>query len=176
MMSAVSAMTATDEDHPERKGLHVGAIVTLDLPEDAPQLSLPWIITFGPLDDTEEWEPVVCGPYERAHAISLAESTIADEDLMAVVEPLLPHTSIDEIRNEIASARSAADLEEYDEFDEDEELDEDADDVEVSVDDEFDEDVEEEPEYEEIEPGPPPSSEEVRAGFARIAAKLSAGG
>jgi hypothetical protein len=95
---------------------------------------------------------------------------------MAVVEPLLPHTSIDEIRNEIASARAAADLEEYDEFDEDEDLDEDADDVEVSVDDEFDEDVEDEPEYEEIEPGPPPSSEEVRAGFARIAAKLSAGG
>ena len=156
----------------------MGAIVTLELAEDAPQLSLPWIITFGPLDDTEEWEPVVCGPYERAHAISLAESTIADEDLMAVVEPLLPHTTIDEIRNEIATARAAAEEEEYDEFDEDEDLEDDAegaDDVEVSVDDEFEEDVEDDLEYEEIEPGPPPSAEEVRAGFARIAAKLSAG-
>ncbi len=156
----------------------MGAIVTLELAEDAPQLSLPWIITFGPLDDTEEWEPVVCGPYERAHAISLAESTIADEDLMAVVEPLLPHTTIDEIRNEIATARAAAEEEDYDEFDEDEDLEDDAegaDDVEVSVDDEFEEDVEDDLEYEEIEPGPPPSAEEVRAGFARIAAKLSAG-
>ena len=153
----------------------MGALVTLELPDDSPVLSLPWIITFGPLDDAEEWEPVVCGPYERDHAISLAESTIADEDLMAVVEPLLPHTTIDEIRNEIATARAAAEAEE-DDFDTDD-FDEDDDDVEVSVDDEFDEDVaeDEEDDYEEIEPGPPPSAEEVRAGFARIAAKLSAG-
>ena len=37
----------------------VGALVTLDLPADAPALTLPWIITFGPMDDNEEWEPVV---------------------------------------------------------------------------------------------------------------------
>jgi hypothetical protein len=157
----------------------VGALVTLELPDDSPVLSLPWIITFGPLDDTEEWEPVVCGPYERAHAISLAESTIADEDLMAVVEPLLPHTSIDEIRGEIATARAAAEAEEDFEEDFDDDVDDDVDDVEVSVDNEFDEEgeeEEEEAEYEEIEPGPPPSPDEVRAGFARIAAKLSSSG
>jgi len=47
----------------------VGALVTLDLPDDSPVLALPWIITFGPLEDGDEWEPVVCGPYERAHAL-----------------------------------------------------------------------------------------------------------
>lgn len=152
----------------------MGALVTLELPDDSPVLSLPWIITFGPLDDAEEWEPVVCGPYERAHALSLAETVVADEELMAVVEPLLPHTSVDEIMGEISSARLAAEADE----DEDEELyDEMGDDVEVSVDEAYDEDAleEDEAEYEEVEPSPPPSPEEVRAGFARIAAKLSTG-
>lgn len=85
----------------------MGAVVTLELPEDSPVLAMPWIITFGPLRDEEEWEPVVCGPYERPHALGLAESVVADEDLMAVVEPLLPHVSVDEIRGEIAASRLA---------------------------------------------------------------------
>ncbi len=151
----------------------MGALVTLDLPDDSPVLSLPWIITFGPLDDAEEWEPVVCGPYERDHALALAETVVADEELMAVVEPLLPHSSVDEIKNEIASARVAAASDE----DEDETDMIVAEDLEVSVDDEFhDHDGDdEEAEYEEVEPTAPPSPEEIRAGFARIGAKLSTG-
>jgi len=169
----------------------VGALVTLDLADDSPVLSLPWIITFGPLDDSDEWEPVVCGPYERAHALALAETVVADEELMAVVEPVLPHASVDEIRSEIAQAKLAAeeDEEEY----EDEE--EDAEGLEVSVDADFDAEHDhdghdlanhdghdhshdhshddEEDFYEEVEPTAPPSPEEVRAGFARIAARLS---
>ena len=47
---------------------------------------------------------MVCGPYERAHALALAEAVVADEELMAVVEPLLPHVSVEEIRGEIAAA------------------------------------------------------------------------
>jgi hypothetical protein len=156
---------------PEPKGTHVGALVTLDLADDSPVLSLPWIITFGPLDDSDEWEPVVCGPYERAHALALAETVVADEELMAVVEPVLPHASVDEIRDEIASAKLAA--EDEDEYDEDE----DSDDVEVSVDADYDEhadhDHDEEDEFPEVEPTAPPSPEEVRAGFTRIAARLS---
>jgi hypothetical protein len=35
----------------------VGALVTLDLPDDSPVLALPWIITFQPMSDDEEWEP-----------------------------------------------------------------------------------------------------------------------
>nr|MDT0658090.1 hypothetical protein [Micromonospora sp. DSM 115978] len=99
----------------------MGALVTLDLPEDSPLRDLPWIITFGPLGDDDGWEPLVCGPYERPHALALAEAVVADEELMAVVEPLLPSLSVDEIRGEIANAQLAAeegagdvgDLDEY---------------------------------------------------------------
>src|SRR2546430_15745516 len=86
----------------------VGALVTLELPADSPVLLLPWIITIGPLSDEEEWEAVVCGPYERAHALALAEEVVADEELMAVVEPVVPHLSVDAIREEIATARAVA--------------------------------------------------------------------
>jgi hypothetical protein len=152
----------------------VGALVTLDLPDDSPVLALPWIITFGPLEDGDEWEPVVCGPYERAHALSLAETVVADEELMAVVEPVLPHSSVDEIRSEIEQAKAAAESDEEEE-DGEFEFDDASDDVEVSLDDEFDE-GDEEDELPEVEPTPPPSPEEVRAGFARIAARLAGSG
>ncbi|HEX6871890.1 MAG TPA: hypothetical protein VF163_12390 [Micromonosporaceae bacterium] len=149
----------------------MGALVTLDLPDDSPVLSLPWIITFGPLGDDDEWEPVVCGPYERAHALALAETVVADEELMAVVEPLLPHATVEEIRAEITTAKAAAEAE----ADEDEDFEEE---VQGSLDIEYDEQDElsdeEEDEFEEVEPTPPPSAEEIRAGFARIAARLTA--
>ena len=152
----------------------MGALVTLDLPDDSPVLALPWIITFGPLEDGDEWEPVVCGPYERAHALSLAETVVADEELMAVVEPVLPHSSVDEIRSEIEQAKAAAESDE-DEEDGEFEFDDASDDVEVSLDDEFEE-GDEEDELPEVEPTPPPSPAEVRAGFARIAARLAGSG
>ena len=101
MANGVAARVA-DHDEP------VGALMTLDLPDDSPILGLPWIITFGPLGDLDEWEPVVCGPYERPHALALAEAVVAEEQLMAVVEPLLPALSADEIRGEIAAAQVAA--------------------------------------------------------------------
>jgi hypothetical protein len=149
----------------------VGALVTLDLPDDSPVLALPWIITFGPLDDGDDWEPVVCGPYERAHALSIAETVVADEELMAVVEPVMPHSSVDEIRSEIESAKAAAEAD--DEGDEDYDFD-DSSDVDVSMEGDDDEEDEDD-ELPEVEPTAPPSPEEVRAGFARIAARLSAG-
>ena len=58
----------------------VGALVTVELPADSPVLDLPWVVTFGPLDDEGDWEPVVCGPYERAHAFGLAQAVVADAD------------------------------------------------------------------------------------------------
>ncbi|BCB85306.1 hypothetical protein [Phytohabitans suffuscus] len=141
----------------------MGALVTLELPEDSPALDLPWIVTFGPLGDDEEWEPVVCGPYERPHALALAESVVADEDLMAVVEPLLPHVTVEEIQGEIAASRmaaeddratadDAADFGDYDEF----ALDGAAVDPEQMV-----------------EASPPPAPDDVRAGMSRIAARLA---
>jgi hypothetical protein len=140
--------------------------VTLDLPADAPALTLPWIITIGPLSDDDEWEAVVCGPYERAHALALAEAVVADEDLMAVVEPLQPYLTADQIRGDVAAARLAArneDLEttaldaELARYDDDPHTFEDADD-----------------DLEERVPTEPPTIDEVRAGFARIAARLTA--
>jgi hypothetical protein len=131
----------------------VGTLVTLELPDDAPALTLPWIITFGPLTDDEVWEPVVCGPYERMHALALAESVVADEDLMAVVEPLQPSLTVDQIRGDIAAARLAAD---------------EADDEEVVDEHEHDHEHDHS-----VEPSDPPSVDEIRAGFARIAAQLT---
>jgi hypothetical protein len=166
--------------------------MTLELPEDSPMLSMPWIITFGPMAEDDEWEPVVCGPYEREHALGLAEEIVADEELTAVVEPLLPLVEIERIREEIAVARALADEEadedqdtdlefqsedyDEDEDEEDEEYDEDEDE-ESEDEDEGDEDVEydEDEEDDEHEHAGPPSPDEIRAGFARIAARLTGG-
>jgi hypothetical protein len=171
--------------------------MTLELPGDSPVLSMPWIITFGPLEDDDEWEPVVCGPYEREHALALAEEIVADEELMAVVEPLLPLVEVDRIREEIAVARALA--EEEDDTDQDTDLELDLDDEEGDEDDEedegYDEDEDEEDgeDYDEDEEGEdeeggeeddeehehehvyagPPTPDEIRAGFARIAARLT---
>ena len=130
--------------------------MTLDLPDDSPALSLPWIITFGPADDEEEWEPVVCGPYERAHALALAEAVLADEDLMAVVEPLQPALTVDQIRGEIAASRLNADESEDDE----------------TEDDDHDHDHDHDHGDEVVTPSTPPSPEEIKAAFGRIAQRL----
>ncbi|WP_433056357.1 hypothetical protein [Dactylosporangium sp. CS-033363] len=140
----------------------MGALVTLDLPADAPALTLPWIITFGPMNDEEEWEPVVCGPYERAHALALAEAVVADEDLMAVVEPLQPHVTVAQIQGDIAASRLAAENEDVETAALDAEL--------AGYEDSYhdhDHDHDDDHTHE------PPSVDEIRAGFSRIAAKLS---
>ncbi len=159
---AVPGRARNDNDGP------VGALVTLDLPDDSPMLGLPWIITFGPLAADDEWEPVVCGPYERPHALALAEAVVAEEQLMAVVEPLLPALTPEEIRGEIAAAQIAAEDEaaEADQAD----LYGDFEDV---IDDELELAAERQPEP---QPAEPPDADEVRAGFARIAALLTAKG
>ncbi|MEJ3742111.1 hypothetical protein WEI85_02260 [Actinomycetes bacterium KLBMP 9797] len=130
----------------------MGALITLDLPGDVPARELPWVITFGPLEDDLGWEPVVCGPYERAHAVALAESIAAEEDLLAVIEPMLPYTTVDEIRREIAAARLAAE-----QSDEDHEHPDDRGDY----------------EQEYVEPSEPPTPDEVRAGQSRLAIRLT---
>jgi hypothetical protein len=174
--------------------------MTIELPGDSPMLSMPWIITFGPLEEDDEWEPVVCGPYERQHALALAEEIVADEDLMAVVEPLLPLVEIERIREEIAVARALADEEVDEDQDTDiddelavdlesEEEDEEGEDEGYDEDEEYDEEGEEYDEEgegdegyaedgegeEEHEHPAPPSPEEIRAGIARIAARLTGG-
>ncbi|NES14246.1 MULTISPECIES: hypothetical protein [Micromonospora] len=146
----------------------MGALVTLDLPDDSPMLGLPWIITFGPLGDADEWEPVVCGPYERPHALALAEAVVAEEQLMAVVEPLLPALTPEEIRSEIAAAQIAA---------EDEAARTDQADLYGDFEDVIDEELELAAEREpEPTPATAPTRDEVRAGLARIAQLLTSRG
>ena len=158
-MNEAHVRVASDHDGP------VGALVTLDLPDDSPMLGLPWIITFGPLGDADEWEPVVCGPYERPHALALAEAVVAEEQLMAVVEPLVPALSADEVRGEIAAAQIAA-------------RDEEARIVESDLYGDFGDVLAEEleraaaQEEHPPEPVPAPTEEELRAGFERIAEQL----
>ncbi|MDT5043148.1 MAG: hypothetical protein QOE51_4133 [Actinoplanes sp.] len=121
--------------------------MTLDLPNDSPIADLPWVITIGALGDDQDWEPVVCGPYERPHALALAQAVVADEELLAVVEPLLPLIDANAIRDEIELARTAWEAQPAEEPA--------ADDVAPSV-----------------RPGPPPPTAEVKAAFARLAARL----
>ena len=132
--------------------------MTLALPESSPVRDLPWIITIGPLDD-DGWEPVVVGPYERGHALALAESVVADDELMAVVEPLLPLPSVDAIRDEVATARAAAEHDPA--YPDDDEPDDDP----ANDDPALDRGL--------LPPAAPPTEQEVRAGFARIAATLA---
>lgn len=137
--------------------------MTLEVTPDSPVWSLPWIITFGPLDD-EQWEPVVCGPYERPHALALAEEIVADQELMAVVEPVLPYVSVAEIQAEIESARAA-----------DEELDTDLE-SDLAEEDGYEADEPEIAEHDDrmpSAPSGPPTPDEIRAGFIRIAQRLA---
>lgn len=160
----------------------MGALVTLQLEADSPIRELPWIITFGPLTDDEDWEPVVCGPYEHDHALALAEEVVADEELMAVVEPLMGFAAPEEIRAEIAAARAAA-IEaaagpKEGDFD-DENFDEDFDDdFDLTGEDDAggrpDDGPDDEPDDEHAAPLPSPA--EIRAGMARIAHRLSGQG
>jgi hypothetical protein len=129
----------------------VGTLVTLDLPTGSPVADLPWVITIGSLGDEEDWEPVVCGPYERAHALALAQAVVADEDLMAVVEPLLPRADAESIRDEIELARAAAEAP--------------ADAAAEADDDEY--------ETRRVRPGRAPTAAEVQAGWDRIALRLA---
>jgi hypothetical protein len=140
----------------------VGALVTLELAPDSPILAMPWIITFGPLTDEEDWEPVVCGPYERAHALALAEEVVADEELMAVVEPLMPFTAPEDIRSEIAVARTVA-----------AETETEIDDEDIEDDLEFDDEVLDELADADDHEKPMPSPNEIRAGMARIAQRIA---
>ncbi|MEG3634749.1 hypothetical protein [Micromonospora palythoicola] len=145
----------------------MGALVTLDLPADSPMLELPWIITFAPLGEVDEWEPVVCGPYERPHALALAEAVVAEEQLMAVVEPLVPAVSVEQIRGEIAAAQLAA---------QDEVTRVDQADLYGDYEDTIDEEELEAAEHDRATgPLPAPDVAELRAGFARIAAQLTGG-
>ncbi|MFC7527974.1 hypothetical protein [Actinoplanes sp. GCM10030250] len=86
----------------------MGTLVTLHLPPGSPLAGLPWVVTIGSLGDQEGWDPLVCGPYEREHALALARAVVIDDDLMAVVEPMLALDGVAAIRKEIEQVRATA--------------------------------------------------------------------
>lgn len=86
----------------------MGALVTISSPVGLAALDLPWVVTVGPLGDDEDWEPVMCGPYARAHALALGQAVVVDDELMAVVEPVQPHLRVADIQAAVADARAAA--------------------------------------------------------------------
>jgi hypothetical protein len=59
--------------------------------------------------ESDEWEPIVCGPYERRTRSLWPRPSPRGEPLLAVVEPLMPSVDAGAIRAEIALARAAAD-------------------------------------------------------------------
>jgi hypothetical protein len=101
---------------------------------------------FQSLDDS--WDSFTCGPYERDHAIALAEAVAVEEDdVLAAVEPLLPALEPSDILSDIAELREVHEVDEDSEED-DEELE--VTDIEV------------------------PDAEEVRDGMARVVNRLLA--
>jgi len=157
--------------------------VTIEPLDGTLAFDLPWVVTFGPLEDDEDWDPVVCGPYERQHAVALAEAVVADEALLAVVEPLLPRVTVEEIQGDLAEAQRA-DAEAW--ADSASDADEwpggngsrpewpggnGSREAWLSRDEVLTPDEAEEP----PRPLEPPSARDIRAGFARIAARLTAG-
>jgi hypothetical protein len=95
--------------------------------------------------------------------MAIAQHLIADADLMAVVEPLLPATSLPEIRAEIEKAqRNALDS-----------ISEEADDsLDSDFEIELDHDVLDEEDEDHVV-GAEPTPDEIRAGFARISSRLT---
>lgn len=86
----------------------MGALFTVDPSHESAGVDLPWIVTIGPLGDADDWEPVLCGPYEKPHALALARAVVRGDDLMAVVEPVRTYVSVDQIRDHVTTARAAA--------------------------------------------------------------------
>ena len=86
----------------------MGALVTVNPPAGPASSDLPWIVTIGPLGDDVDWEPVVCGPYERAHALAMAKAVVVEDELMAVVEPIQAYLSVRQIQGAVAEAMASA--------------------------------------------------------------------
>lgn len=110
----------------------MGGVIIYEPDEESEVNEFPWVVTFEP-SGGEEWDSFVCGPYERDHAIALAEGVALDEGgVLAVVVPMLPALSAVDVVATIEELRQAVEEEEEDEqvngtpvdFDDDEEFEE----------------------------------------------------
>jgi hypothetical protein len=139
----------------------VGAVISFEVDEEdeASFADLPWLVTFEPDDDeaSQQWDSFSCGPYLRDHALAIAEAVAFEQDgVIAVVAPVLPALTPDDVTAIIEERRAEASALDY-EADEDEDVDEDVDydgpepDVDEVEDDDVEEDDEDEAEFDEAE-------------------------
>ena len=136
----------------------MGGVIIYEPDEESEVNEFPWVVTFEP-SGGEEWDSFVCGPYEYDHAVALAEAVALDEGgVLAVVQPMLPALSADDVVATISELRVAAE--------EDAEEEEQVNGTPVDFD-----DAEEEFEEQEVE-SEPPSPEEIKAGMERTYRRL----
>ncbi len=138
----------------------MGGVIIYEPEEDSEINEFPWTVTFEP-SGGDEWDSFICGPYERDHAVALAEAVALDDTeggVLAVVAPMLPALSAADVTATIEELREAAAEEEAAE-----------DDTVNGTPVDFDDDdlEEEEAEFDE-----PPSPEEIRAGMERTYRRL----
>jgi hypothetical protein len=95
----------------------MGGVIIYEPDEESEVNEFPWVVTFEP-SGGEEWDSFVCGPYERDHAVAMAEAVALDEGgVLAVVVPMLPALSADDVIATIEELRQAAEEEEEEEAD-----------------------------------------------------------
>lgn len=95
----------------------MGSVISFQADDDELN-ALPWIVTFTPQEGAR-WDSIPCGPYQREHALALAESVALNSgnDVCAVVEPIMPALDVETVqamiqqRRDIASAAAAAETE-----------------------------------------------------------------
>ncbi|KOV80110.1 hypothetical protein [Nocardia sp. NRRL S-836] len=137
----------------------MGGVIIYEPEEDSEVNEFPWTVTFEP-SGGDEWDSFICGPYERDHAVALAEAVALDDTeggVLAVVAPMLPALSAADVTATIEDLREAA-------AEEEEAEDDTVNGTPVDFD---DDDLEEEAEFAE-----PPSREEIRAGMERTYRRL----
>ncbi|SDH37676.1 hypothetical protein SAMN05216553_12099 [Lentzea fradiae] len=137
----------------------MGGVIIYEPEEDSDVNEFPWTVTFEP-SGGDEWDSFICGPYERDHAVALAEAVALDDaegGVLAIVKPMLPALSAEDVTATIEELREEALAEEA-------EAEEGVNGTPVD----FDDDLEEE----EAEFAEPPSPEEIREGMARTYRRL----
>ena len=179
----------------------MGAVISFEVDEqdEASFADLPWLVTFEPDDDEagQQWDSFSCGPYLRDHALAIAEAVAFEQEgVIAVVSPVLPALTPDDVVAIIEERRAeaiAADYEDDEDDDEDEDFDgpdPDVDEVEEVVDEDDLDESDDEAEFDEaeftdddddvdvieveVDELEVPLPEEVRAGIETVLTRLLA--
>jgi hypothetical protein len=177
----------------------VGAVISFEVDEqdEASFADLPWLVTFEPDDDEagQQWDSFSCGPYLRDHALAIAEAVAFEQEgVIAVVSPVLPALTPDDVVAIIEERRAEAIAADYeDDEDDDEDFDgpdPDVDEVEEVVDEDDLDESDDEAEFDEaeftdddddvdvieveVDELEVPLPEEVRAGIETVLTRLLA--